>query len=334
MKPTFWERIAKTFYVFPGHPELDAKHSLVLTIDERNKYLPTNDEHNIPLRTQAFWLAMYIFMWIVLAIHPPGAHGASVARVHRLMQGKNKGAYLFGFLTGLILILAESYLYANISQIVMLKNPTAPYIFNQPDVKSVKKGEKITDPNDYINYSTPSGDYKVLINNKNIPNDDVTGYVFTADTFLEKSSKGEITSVDLDNFLEHNPGAWDPTDTWNKNRPPERGTMVGELRTENQKFNAANQNNIQYFSTKVRKITQVAYYISIIVITWAIFITSSKWGNQHKLQWIIMAFMISIIAGGVAVDGSDIISYNNIIFLKKRLIIYAISIAITSIFIV
>jgi hypothetical protein len=325
MKTTFWDWIAKTFYVLPGHPELDAKHSLVLTLDERNKYLPTNDEHNIPLRTQAFWLGMYIFMWVVLATQSPRAD---------LTPGLNRGAYLFGFLTGLILILAESYLYANISEIVMLKNPAAPYIFNQPDVKSVEKGEKITDPDDYIDYSTPSGDYKVLMNNKNIPNDDVTGYVFTADTFLEKSSKGEITSVDLDDFLQHNPGAWDPTDTWNNNRNPERGTMVGELRTGEQKFNAANQNDIQYFSTKVKKITQVAYYISIIVITWAIFITSSKWGNQHKLQWIIMAFMISIIAGGVAVDGSDIISYNNIIFLKKRLIIYAISIAITSIFIV
>ncbi len=230
MKTTFWGWIAKKFYVMPGHPELDAKHSLVLTIDERNKYLPTGDEHNIPIRTQVFWLGLYIFMWVVLALHPPGRHSASAAfRVNRLMQGNNKGAYLFGFLTGLILILAESYLYANISQIVMLKNPAAPYIFNQPDVKSVEKGEKITDPDDYIDYSTPSGDYKVLMNNKTIPNDDVNGYVFTADTFLEKSSKGEITSVDLDDFLEHNPGAWDPTDTWNKNRPPERGKMAGQL---------------------------------------------------------------------------------------------------------
>lgn len=330
MKTSFWDWIAKKFYVMPGHPELDAKHSLVLTLDERNKYLPTGDEHNIPIRTQAFWLGMYIFMWVVLAIHPPGASPMPDGPQH------NKGAYLFGFITGLILILAESYLYANISQIVMLKNPapSEPYIFNQPDIKSVKKGEKITDPNDYIDYSTPSGDYKVLINNKTIPNDDINGYVFTADTFLEKSSKGEIKTVDLDDFLEHNPAAWDPTDTWNENRPSERGTMVGEFRTGAQKFDPASQNEIQYFSTKVRKITQVAYYISIIVITWAIYITSSKWGNEHKLQWIIMAFMISIIAGGVAVDGSDVVSYNNIIFLKKRLIIYAISIAITSIFIV
>jgi len=330
MKTSFWDWIAKKFYVMPGHPELDAKHSLVLTLDERNKYLPTGDEHNIPIRTQAFWLGMYIFMWVVLSIYPPGASPMPDGPQH------NKGAYLFGFITGLILILAESYLYANISQIVMLKNPapSEPYIFNQPDIKSVKKGEKITDPNDYIDYSTPSGDYKVLINNKTIPNDDINGYVFTADTFLEKSSKGEIKTVDLDDFLEHNPAAWDPTDTWNENRPSERGTMVGEFRTGAQKFDPASQNDIQYFSTKVRKITQVAYYISIIVITWAIYITSSKWGNEHKLQWIIMAFMISIIAGGVAVDGSDVVSYNNIIFLKKRLIIYAISIAITSIFIV
>jgi len=330
MKTSFWDWIAKKFYVMPGHPELDAKHSLVLTLDERNKYLPTGDEHNIPIRTQAFWLGMYIFMWVVLSIHPPGASPMPDGPQH------NKGAYLFGFITGLILILAESYLYANISQIVMLKNPapSEPYIFNQPDIKSVKKGEKITDPNDYIDYSTPSGDYKVLINNKTIPNDNINGYVFTADTFLEKSSKGEIKTVDLDDFLEHNPAAWDPTDTWNENRPSERGTMVGEFRTGAQKFDPASQNDIQYFSTKVRKITQVAYYISIIVITWAIYITSSKWGNEHKLQWIIMAFMISIIAGGVAVDGSDVVSYNNIIFLKKRLIIYAISIAITSIFIV
>ena len=51
--------------------------------------------------------------------------------------------------------------------------------------------------------TTPSGqgDYKVLKNNKTIPNDGISGYVFTADTYLDKVSKGEITGINLEDYL-------------------------------------------------------------------------------------------------------------------------------------
>ena len=99
-------------------------------------------------------------------------------------------------------------------------------------------------------------------------------------------------------------------------------------------FQTSNQEDVKYFADKVQTISLVAYYISIIVITWAIYITSSKWGTRHKLQWILLSFMLSILASAIVVDSSDIVSFNNILFLKRRLIIYAVSVGITSIFIV
>ena len=40
MKTTFWDWVIKTFYVIPGHPELDAEHSVVMTLDSRAKIYP------------------------------------------------------------------------------------------------------------------------------------------------------------------------------------------------------------------------------------------------------------------------------------------------------
>ena len=67
MKTTFWDWVIKTFYVIPGHPNLDAEHSVVMTLDSRAKYIPTQDENNIPIQVQAIWLGIYILLWITLA---------------------------------------------------------------------------------------------------------------------------------------------------------------------------------------------------------------------------------------------------------------------------
>ena len=62
MKTSFWDWVIKTFYVIPGHPELDAKHSLVMTLDSQVRYLPTQDENSIPIQVQAIWLAIDIWL--------------------------------------------------------------------------------------------------------------------------------------------------------------------------------------------------------------------------------------------------------------------------------
>ena len=309
MKTSFWDWVIKTFYVIPGHPELDAKHSLVMTLDSQVRYLPTQDENSIPIQVQAIWLAIYILLWITLAFF--------IIRDKVSIKNKdwnsNWNVYILGFVSGLIMILLESFLFTKISSVKILKDPLHPVIFNNPDITDIEKGTDVSDPDKYINYSIGQGDYKILKNNKTIPNDGISGYIFTADTYLNKVSKGEITGINLEDYL------------------------TEELLIEADhpdSFQTSNQEDVKYFADKVQTISLVAYYISIIVITWAIYITSSKWGTRHKLQWILLSFMLSILASAIVVDSSDIVSFNNILFLKRRLIIYAVSVGITSIFIV
>jgi hypothetical protein len=309
MKTTFWDWVIKTFYVIPGHPKFDAKHSLVLTLDSQVSYLPMQDENSIPIQVQAIWLGIYILLWVTLSFFII-RDKASIR--HNRTWNSNWNVYALGFVSGLVMILMESYLFTKITEMKILKNPLQPAIFNWPDITDIEKGTDVSDPDKYINYSAGQGDYKILKNNKSIPNDGVSGYIFTADTYLDKVSKGEITGMNLEDYLTEE--------------------LLIEADHEDN-FIAANQDEVTYFSTKVQRISQVAYYISIIVITWAIYITSSKWGTRHKLQWILLSFMLSILASAIVVDSNDIVSYNNILFLKRRLIIYAISVGITSIFI-
>ena len=309
MKTSFWDWVIKTFYVIPGHPELDAKHSLVMTLDSQVRYLPTQDENSIPIQVQAIWLAIYILLWITLAFF--------IIRDKVSIKNKdwnsNWNVYILGFISGLIMILLESFLFTKISSVKILKNPLYPIIFNNPDITDIEKGTDVSDPDKYINYSIGQGDYKILKNNKTIPNDGISGYIFTADTYLNKVSKGEITGMNLEDYLSEE-------------------LLIEADHPDN--FQTSNQEDVKYFADKVQTISLVAYYISIIVITWAIYITSSKWGTRHKLQWILLSFMLSILASAIVVDSSDIVSFNNILFLKRRLIIYAVSVGITSIFIV
>ena len=308
MKTTFWDWVIKTFYTVPGHPELDAKNSLVLTLDSQVRYLPMQDENSIPIQVQAIWLGIYILLWITLSFFIIRDR----ASIRNKTWNSNWNVYALGFVSGLVMILMESYLFTKISSVKILKNPLEPVIFNWPDVTDIEKGTDVSDPNKFINYSVGQGDYKVLKNNKSIPNDGITGYVFTADTYLDKVSKGEITGMNLEDYLSEE--------------------LLVEANHPDS-FLSENQDEVTYFSTKVQTISRVAYYISIIVITWAIYITSSKWGTRHKLQWILLSFMLSIFASAIVVDSDDIVSFNNILFLKRRLIIYAISVGITSIFI-
>jgi|TARA_R110002073_G_scaffold79788_4_gene192387 hypothetical protein len=309
MKTTFWDWVIKTFYVIPGHPNLDAEHSVVMTLDSHARYIPTQDENSIPIQVQAIWLGIYILLWITLAFFIMRDKASTKGRI----WNSNWNVYFLGFITGLIMILLESFLFTKITDMKILKNPLQPVIFNLPGVIDIEKGTDVSDPDKYIDFSSGQGDYKILRHNKNMPRNSESGYVFTVATYLDKVSKGDIVGTNLEDYLAENL-------TMETDRPDS--------------FTPENQDDVIYFAKKIETVSRVAYYISIIVITWAIYITSSKWGSRHKLQWILLSFMLSILASAIVVDAPSVVGFNNILFLKRRLIIYAISVGITSIFIV
>ena len=158
MKSTFWDWFIKTFYVIPGHPKLDAKHSLVMTLDSQVRYLPMQDENSIPIQVQAIWLGIYILLWITLSFFII----RDKASIRNSTWNANWNVYALGFVSGLVMILLESYLFTTISAIKVLKSPLQPVVLNSPDITDIEKGTDVSDPDQYINYSLGQGDYKIL----------------------------------------------------------------------------------------------------------------------------------------------------------------------------
>lgn len=293
-----WSWLIQKFYIIPGINKVSASNAVTYTIDANSQYLPLQDEEAVSMSVQLAWLLTYIIVWAIVIIPRSTVYYS---------------AYFTGFFVGLFIILVESFYSSTISNISFTSNPIEPYVINTPHIMSIKKGTKIKDPNKYINFTPGQGDYKVLIDNKTSPQKNTNyGFLFQADKFIEESASGKIReSVNLEDFLQT------------------RGEGGEKYR-----FNPSNQANIDYFSNRVNEEAWAAYYICIIILTWAIFITTSKWGGTTQLVWTLMAFLISVMAGVTVMFSANILAYNYILYVRKRLLILAISFAITSIFII
>ena len=293
---SIWAWIIKKFFIIPSVDKIDASNALVYTLDENLQYIPLQQEMAVSMKVQMIWLFIYIMLWAIVII-PKSTTTYS--------------AYFFGFFSGLIIILIESFYYSTISSIDYIRNPAKPYILNTPQVKNIKTGTKIKNPNSYLQFAPGQGDYKVLINNKTLPKDGIHGYLFQADTFINESAKGTLESIDLEDFLSN--------------------THNNELK---HRFKPSSQASIKYFAERERIESWAAYYIAIILLTWAMYITGSKGGTRIQLLWTILSFLIAIIAGSTVMFSTNILNYNYILYVRKRLLILAISFGITSIFII
>ena len=303
---SYWRRFLTKLYSLPQHPPHDPEHSLVYTFDNNLKYYPLQDETSIPLTTQAIFFIIYIVIWCVI-----------------LLQGCDKCTipYFIGFLVGFVILLFESYFYSMITNVQLLRTTekkTHPYVSNLPHVDSLSIGEEIGDINKrvYFNMNGGHGDYKILFNNTYLPNSDTYGYILPATLFLEKSSSGELQSMNFKDYLQGQ----------TYNNQTKNGDII--------KYNPGTQSNIDFYSSKITKLSKTAYYIGMIIITWAMYTTSSKWGSTRQLYWNLLTIMLSVIAGAIVLTGQSIVSYNYNIYLKKRLLIMAISLGITSILII
>jgi len=293
---TIWSWIIEKFFIIPGVDKVDASNALVYTLDENLKYLPIQQEEAVSLKVQMIWLLIYILIWALIIIPRETTYYK---------------AFFKGFFSGLVIILLESFYYSTISSIDFTTNPIEPYVLNTPQIETIKKGTKIKNANNFLQFAPGQGDYKVLVDNKTLPKDGIHGYLFQANMFIEQTAKGNLESINLETFLEN---------TGNNK--------------EKYRFNPSTQENISYFSTREGEQAWAAYYIAIIILTWAMFITRSQWGNRTQIVWTILAFLMAIIAGSTVMFSANILAYNYILYVRKRLLILAISFAITSIFII
>ena len=294
----FWDEVVKKFFVLPGASPLDASHSLVLTLSEESDYYPVNDEITIPIPQQLACICLYILFWAVLF------YGTG--------SWETVSSYATGFLIGLSFNFVALFFWLTPTQIFLTEYPRHPYVLTTPVIENVEKGTYLKNPNDYIHWAQGAGDYKIIIGNTDKPDPDHIGYIYTADTYLKKLAAGDFQAMNLMDYLEG-------------------GSRTVRSDIDDARFNAGNQSGLHYFSERSKSIAWVAYCMGIIVITWAMYITNSKWGSQRQLTLNIITIAVCIIAGASVIDEYTVVEYNYGVFIKERLLILAISLGITSI---
>ena len=303
------ERLILRLLTWLGHPTpITTQNSVLYTFDKNMKYYPIQDEASIPISAQLKWVFIYTILWALT--------------VFALLPGKtlnHTNAYLFGYLSGLFIMLLDSWLYSNINVIEIASNTGKPYIFNNPEIQDVNSntiGPK-DNLNDFMKFDYGSGDYKLITKNRAFKTpSDHEGYVIRSDDFLRYENSGQIEAQSLINYLDSPRNPDDP-----------------DNRKAHTLFNPGKQDSIVSFSQKIQDVINAAYYVGILTVTWGIYITTSKWGNKYHILWLMLTLVTVVIIAGVVNDGYTVIDYNNILFVKKRLLILAISFASTSILI-
>jgi len=308
-KHSLGERLILDILTWPGHVKpITTENSVLYTFDKDMKYYPIQDEISIPISAQVKWVFIYSILWAIT--------------VFALLPGKtanHTNAYLFGYFSGLIIMLLDSWLYSNINIIEIASNNNKPYIFNNPEIQDVASGTlgPKDNLNDYMKFDYGSGDYKLITKNRAFKTpSDHEGYLIRSDDFLRYENSGQIEAQNLVNYLDSPRNPDDPDNT-------KAHTL----------FNPGKQEGIVSFAQKIEDVINAAYYVGILTVTWGIYITTSKWGNKYHILWLMLTLVTVVIVAGVVNDGYTVIDYNNILFVKKRLLILAISFASTSILI-
>ena len=300
----FWENVVKKFFVFPKSPVLDASHSVVFTLSEQNDFYPVADEISIPITHQLAWVGIYVVFWLILYF---GTSGKTWAEARSLLP-----AYSVGFGTGLAINLLSVFFMVTPISILLTQYPRDPYMLATPLVEAPEPGTYIENPNDYVHWAQGRGDYHIVIGESSHPDPDHIGYIYPASTFLEKLSKGDMRTEYLHDYLEG-------------------GQSTLESNVDDSRFNPGNQSGLHFFSQASKDITWMGYCIAIIVITWAMYVTNSRWGNMRQLTLNIITVTLCLAAGGSVVSEHTVVQYNYALYMKTRLIILAAAVGITSI---
>ena len=306
--------IIKNIFRWPNNPNpIEIKNSVVLTLDKHNENYPVMSEFNNELKPQVSWLLFYIFVWVFL-----------ITIISQQENTKERvKCYLAGFFVGLIVSLLDIWISSNLTSILVSntdRQHDKGYILNTPYIKDVDKGQ-LDENNINEKYLIPkysAGDYKILINNDIYPTSDKYGYIIKAEDYLKQENNGSIVGTNYDLFLQKS-SYKTTTEKYNKIYDSHTKNKIGDVFLEH--------------LNDMSNISKSAYCIGIIIITWSIYISRSKWGNKYHILWMMIALTIVITATGLVNSTKNIVQCNNVVFVKQRMLILAISFGITSVLI-
>ena len=211
-----------------------------------------------------------------------------------LYRPRFKWSYIGGFVSGLAILAVDAYLYNTPNWYIINKYNQQPY-----QIKSERVGKG--------GLQHISSDYRILLENKAFPKDKRYGYIVTDDKLVQLRKEKKIRDMALPQFYRHK---------------------------FDQEIGETNQEQHIYFSTKNTRLSRVSFYIIILCITMAIYISHTDFFSYHHLMWLFLTIFIAIFASGFIFASSTVFDANYVIFVKKRLLILAISWAITSILLV
>ena len=111
-----------------------------------------------------------------------------------------------------------------------------------------------------------------------------------------------------------------------------KGKLVSfSLKDKNLK-NYGSQDDIGFFSDRNNRLGENSFYISILALTLGLYLVQTKYYKVEVLYWILLSIIISITGGTLMGNANNVSNANYILFLKRKLLTFAISVTATAVF--
>lgn len=213
--------------------------------------------------------------------------------------------FIAGYLFGIVLLLIEIWTYNSLDWVYVNNQDMRAYSVRYPDVKNIHKGElKTVDEKALVNMEV--GDYKILLENSIIPASNDTMYIIPANKFLEYQNTGQIVTEDLGTYTD------------------------GQFKHE---YGYANQSKPIFSSEIEVDLSNAAFYIVIICVTWALYTSHTKLATNERLAWLIAAVGLGLLTGGLMYNSGTLRQRMSFLYILRRFLILTISFAVTAVLI-
>lgn len=213
--------------------------------------------------------------------------------------------FIAGYLFGIILLLIEIWTYNSLDWVYVNNQDMRAYSVRYPNIINIRKGAlSKTDPQSLINMEV--GDYKVLLENKAIPASNDALYLIPAEKFLQYQNEGLITAEDLGVYTD------------------------GQFKHE---YGYANQSKPIFSSVIEVDLSNAAFYIVIICVTWALYTSHTKLATSERLAWLISAVGLGLLTGGLMYNSGTLRQRMSFLYTLRRILILTISFAVTAVLI-
>jgi len=213
--------------------------------------------------------------------------------------------FVAGYLFGIVLLLIEVWTYNALDWVYVNNQDLRAYSVRFPNVKNISKGELATiNPKSLINMEV--GDYKVLLENSAIPASNDKLYLIPSDKFLQFQNEGSVVAEDLGTYSD------------------------GQFKHE---YGYSNQEKPIFSSEIEVSLSNAAFYIVIICVTWALYTSHTKLATNERLAWLISAVGLGLLTGGLMYNSGTLRQRMSFLYILRRFLILTISFSITAVLI-